>query len=67
MKEVESWAKVVWRLKGGILVAFFHEDLMFFEFTLPKEALRANDGTQKFKGRTPGFGEMESRFGVCQK
>ena len=40
-KEVESWAKVVWRLKGGILVAFLHEDLMFFEFTLPKEVSRA--------------------------
>ena len=28
-KEMESWAKVVWRLKGGILVAFLYEGLIF--------------------------------------
>ena len=36
-KEVESWARVVWRLKGGSLVAFLHEDLMFFFFIDKKQ------------------------------
>ena len=38
MKEVESWAKGIWTLKGWGLVAPLHEDLIFFEFTLPKDA-----------------------------
>ena len=29
-KEMESWAKAIWRLKGGILVAFLNKDLLFF-------------------------------------
>ena len=41
MKEVESWAKIAWRLKGGVLIAFLHEDLLYFEFSLPEEVSRA--------------------------
>ena len=37
VKEVESWAKAVWRLKEGLMVAFLNNDLFIFEFEDAKE------------------------------
>ena len=31
-RELESWARAVWKLKGGVSVAFLNKDLMLFEF-----------------------------------
>ena len=50
-KEMESWAKAVWRLKGGILVAFLNNELMLFELDSQEEASRALEkGSRIFKG-----------------
>ena len=46
-----SWAKAVWRLKGGILVAFLNKDLMLFELDSQEEANRALEkGSRIFRG-----------------
>ena len=42
-KEMESWAKALWRLKGGILVAFLNKELLIFYFDLVEEANCAQD------------------------
>ena len=44
VKEVESWAKAVWRLKGGLMVAFLNNDLLIFEFEDAEEANYALEG-----------------------
>ena len=31
-RELESWARAVWKLQGGVSVAFLNKDLMLFEF-----------------------------------
>ena len=31
-KELEAWSRTTWRLKGGVLIAFLNEDLLFLEF-----------------------------------
>ena len=31
-RELESWARAVWKIKGGVSVAFLNKDLMLFEF-----------------------------------
>ena len=51
VKKVESWAKAVWRLKGGLMVAFLNNDLLIFEF---EDAAEANyefeGGCRTFRG-----------------
>ena len=51
VKEVESWAKAVWRLKGGLMVAFLNNDLLIFEFEDVEEANYALEGgCRTFRG-----------------
>ena len=51
VKEVESWAKAVWRLKGGLMVAFLNNDLLIFEFEDAEEANYAlEEGRRTFRG-----------------
>ena len=38
LQELESWAKVVWRLKGHVIVALLNQDLLYLEFSSQKEA-----------------------------
>ena len=50
-KEVESWAKAVWRLKGGLMVAFLNNDLLIFKFEGVEEANYALEGGRRtFRG-----------------
>ena len=44
VKEVESWAKAVWRLKGRLMVAFLNNELLIFEFEDDVEANFASEG-----------------------
>ena len=37
-RELELWARAVWKLKGGVLVAFLNKDLMLFEFDFLEES-----------------------------
>ena len=37
-RELESWARAVWKLKGGVSVAFLNKDLMLFEFDFLEES-----------------------------
>ena len=37
-RDLESWARAVWKLKGGILVTCFNRDLMLFEFDFLEES-----------------------------
>ena len=36
--ELEAWARVAWRLKGGVMAAYINQDLLFMEFDIPEEA-----------------------------
>ena len=38
-RELESWARAVWKLKGGITVVFLNSDLMLFEFDFLEESI----------------------------
>ena len=52
VKEVESWAKVVWRLNGGLTVAYLNNDLMSFEFEEAADATYVLEGGRRsFRGR----------------
>ena len=37
-RELESWARAVWKLKGGVSVAFLNKNLMLFEFYFLEES-----------------------------
>ena len=37
-RELESWGRAVWKLKGGVSVAFLNKDLMLFEFDFLEES-----------------------------
>ena len=37
-KEMETWARVAWRLKGDLLVTFLNFDLRFMEFSDTEDA-----------------------------
>ena len=37
-RELESWARAVWKLKEGVSVAFLNRDLMLFEFDFLEES-----------------------------
>ena len=37
-RELKSWARAVWKLKGGILVDFLNRDMMLFEFDFLEES-----------------------------
>ena len=51
LKEVESWAKVVWRLNGGLTVAYLNNDLMSFEFEEATDATYVlEEGRRSFRG-----------------
>ena len=51
VKEVESWAKVVWRLNGGLTVAYLNNDLMSFEFEEAADATYVLEGgVRSFRG-----------------
>ena len=51
VKEVESWAKVVWRLNGGLTVAYLNNDLMSFEFEEAADATYVLEGGHRsFRG-----------------
>ena len=47
VKEVELWAKLVWRLKGGLMVALLNNDFLIFEFEDVEEANYALEGAVK--------------------
>ena len=48
---MEAWARTTWRLKGGVLIAFLNEDLLFSEFGSKKEARGVLEaGRRNFKG-----------------
>ena len=48
---VESREKVVWRLKGHVMVALLDHDLLYLEFSSPKEAKWVlENGSRIFKG-----------------
>ena len=50
-KEVESWAKMVWRLKGGPMVVSLNNDMLLFEFDGAKEANKTlKGGHRTFRG-----------------
>ena len=44
VKEVELWAKVVWRLNRGLMVASLNNDLLSFEFEEAAEATYVLEG-----------------------
>ena len=51
VKKVESWAKAMWRLKGGLMVAFLNNDLLIFEFEDAAEAnYELEGGCRTFRG-----------------
>ena len=51
VKKVKSWAKAVWRMKGGLMVAFLNNDLLIFEFEDAAEANYALEGgCRTFRG-----------------
>ena len=60
-RELESWAKAVWKLKGGILVAFLNRDLMLFEFDFLEES------NYVLERRGPELREMGARIGLREK
>ena len=37
-RELESWVRAAWKLKGGILVAFLYRDMMLFDFDFLEES-----------------------------
>ena len=50
-RELESWARAVWKLKGGVSVAFLNKDLMLFEFDFLEESNYAMErGCNLFRG-----------------
>ena len=50
-KELEAWARVAWRLEGGIMISYLNEDLLFLEFESPEEAKWVlESGRRSFKG-----------------
>ena len=50
-RELESWARAVWKLKGGVSVAFLNKDLMLFEFDFWEESNYAMErGCDLFRG-----------------
>ena len=64
-KEMEAWAKVVWRLNGEILVSFLNQDLMLFEFDITEEANRVLEkGCRIFRGRVMDL-ESWSPYSGC--
>ena len=51
MKELEAWVRTTWRLKGGVLIAFLNEVLLFLEFGSKVEARGVLEaGRRNFKG-----------------
>ena len=50
LKEMESWAKVVWRLKRNVSFAFLNQDLFLLEFDFPDEAKWVLENGRSFKG-----------------
>ena len=51
VKEVESWAKVVWRLNEGLTVAYLNNDLLSFEFEEAADATYVLEGgCRSFRG-----------------
>ena len=50
-RELESWARAVWKLKGGVSVVFLNKDLMLFEFDFLEESNYAMErGCNLFRG-----------------
>ena len=51
LQELETWAKVAWRLKGNVGFTYLNQDLLFLEFDFPDEAKRVLElGKRSFKG-----------------
>ena len=68
VKEVESWAKVVWRLKGGLRVGFLNNELLNFEFEdAARGKICVGRGLPNVSGRKTESRKMEPRFRVCEK
>ena len=50
-KELEAWARVVWRLEGGVMISYLNENLMFLEFESLEEAKWVLESVRRsFKG-----------------
>ena len=50
-RELESWVRAVWKLKGGVSVAFLNRDLMLFEFDFLEESNYVLErGSNLFRG-----------------
>ena len=50
-KELEAWARVAWRLEGGVMIAYLNEDLLFLEVESPEEAKWVLESRRRgFKG-----------------
>ena len=51
MEELDSWAKVVWRLKGSVSFEYLNQDLYLLEFVFADEAKCAlENGKRSFRG-----------------
>ena len=51
LQELETWAKVAWRLKGNVSFTYLNRDLLFLEFDFPDDAKRVLElGRRSFRG-----------------
>ena len=58
---MESWVKVVWRLKGNVSFALLNQDLFLLEFDFPDEAMWVlENGRRCFRGDFFVIGMVES-------
>ena len=50
-RELESWARAVWKLQGGVSVAFLNQDLLLFEFDFLEDSNYVMErGCNAFRG-----------------
>ena len=67
-KEIETWARVAWRLKGDLMVTFLNSDLMFLEFSYTEDAKWVLEaGRRWFNGGSLQLEWWSLKFGCVKK
>ena len=67
-RELESWARTVWKLKRGIMVAFLNMDRMLFEFDFWEESNRVLErGSNLFRGGVLGLERWSPNSGYVKR